>query len=104
MESVLCAVFCPEPTLGLSAAGLKAMGGEGKPRNGAKPSGLVSQKSWAETAGSGDRHGVWGVTGVAGEALAITGTLLLVTCCPIVSLLTCATASAHSGHPAETRA
>ena len=46
-------------------------------------------KSWAETDGSGDRNGVWGVSGAAGEVLALIGTILLVVCCPFVALLTC---------------
>ena len=39
-------------------------------------------KGWHETAGSGDRSGVWGISGAAGEALALTGTIILLFGCP----------------------
>lgn len=34
-----------------------------------RPPGASKAKTWAETAGSGDRHGVWGVTGKSGRAV-----------------------------------
>lgn len=41
------------------------------------------------------------LAGVAGEVLALSGTLILVTACPIVSLLTCGYSSAEQGHAQE---
>ena len=39
-------------------------------------------KAWHDTAGTGDRSGVWGIKGAAGEALALAGTLILLVGCP----------------------
>ncbi|KAK9792943.1 hypothetical protein WJX73_000881 [Symbiochloris irregularis] len=42
----------------------------------------TSARQWHETAGSGDRKGVWGLKGALGEAVALAGTLILLFGCP----------------------
>lgn len=34
----------------------------------------------------GDRNGVWGISGAAGAALSLAGTLLLMCCCPAFAI------------------
>ena len=46
-------------------------------------------KSWAETHGVGDHSGAWGLTGVAGVALAYAGALLLMLGCPAFAIYMC---------------
>ena len=43
-----------------------------------------SSKSWADSAGVGDRRGAWGIDGGAGFVLQYAGAFLLLTCCPAV--------------------
>ena len=43
-------------------------------------------RSWAETHGTGDRKGVWGISGAAGTALSVVGTLALMACCPMFAI------------------
>lgn len=43
-------------------------------------------RSWAESNGTGDRKGVWGISGAAGTALSIAGTLALMFCCPMFAI------------------
>ena len=43
-------------------------------------------RSWAETHGTGDRTGVWGISGAAGTALSVLGTLALMVCCPMFAI------------------
>lgn len=43
-------------------------------------------RSWAESNGTGDRKGVWGISGAAGTALSIAGTLALMFCCPMFAV------------------
>lgn len=43
-------------------------------------------RSWAETHGTGDRKGVWGISGAAGTALSVVGTLALMLCCPMFAI------------------
>ena len=43
-------------------------------------------RSWAETHGTGDRTGVWGISGAAGTALSVMGTLALMLCCPMFAI------------------
>ena len=43
-------------------------------------------RSWAETHGTGDRKGVWGISGAAGTALSVVGTLALMVCCPMFAI------------------
>jgi hypothetical protein len=40
------------------------------------------KRSWCDSHGSGDRSGVWGLKGAAGEMLATAGTLLILTASP----------------------
>ena len=47
-------------------------------------------KTWAETAGTGDRHGAWGLGGTAGNVIAYTGTIALLLLCPCVAIYLCA--------------
>ena len=51
--------------------------------------GISRKRTWSESDGTGDRQGVWGLSGAAGEALALAGTVILLVCCPFVALLTC---------------
>ena len=41
-----------------------------------------SSKSWADSAGVGDRDGAWGIGGLAGFVLQNAGAFLLLTCAP----------------------
>lgn len=43
-------------------------------------------RSWAESNGTGDRKGVWGISGAAGTALSVAGTLALMFCCPMFAI------------------
>ena len=43
-------------------------------------------RSWAESHGTGDRTGVWGISGAAGTALSVVGTLALMVCCPMFAI------------------
>ena len=43
-------------------------------------------RSWAESNGTGDRKGVWGINGAAGTALSVVGTLALMLCCPMFAI------------------
>ncbi len=47
---------------------------------------LDKARSWAESNGTGDRKGVWGISGAAGTALSIAGTLALMFCCPMFAI------------------
>ena len=62
----------------------KAMAVEIKP----EVKGIARKRTWSESDGTGDRQGVWGLSGAAGEALALAGTIMLLVCCPFVALLT----------------
>ena len=42
--------------------------------------------SWAESNGTGDRKGVWGIKGAAGTLLSVVGTLALMICCPMFAI------------------
>lgn len=44
--------------------------------------GSKAGKGWHETAGIGDRSGVWGIQGATGELLALAGTVILLVGCP----------------------
>lgn len=50
-----------------------------------------SSKSWADSAGVGDRDGAWGIGGAAGWVLQYAGAFLLLTCCPafVIYLYVC---------------
>ena len=53
----------------------------------ARPKQLVAkiQKTWADTAGAGDRDGAFlGISGRAGQSVAWTGAMLLMVLCPAV--------------------
>jgi hypothetical protein len=52
-----------------------------------KRSGVAVGNSWAETAGTGGRSGAWGLSGVLGSMIAWVGTVLLVVCCPAITIL-----------------
>lgn len=45
-----------------------------------------ASKSWADTAGAGDRQGAWGVGGAAGVALSYGGTIALMVACPAFAI------------------
>ena len=43
-------------------------------------------RDWAASAGTGDRHAVWGLSGVYGEVAALAGTVVLMLGCPAFAL------------------
>ena len=50
--------------------------------NSAPENASTSSKSWADSAGVGDRDGAWGIGGAAGFVLQYAGAFLLLTCAP----------------------
>ena len=52
------------------------------PKSAPKKAATSSSKSWADTAGVGDRDGAWGIGGAAGFVLQYAGAFILLTCCP----------------------
>ena len=51
-----------------------------------EPSALAAVQAWADTHGAGRDAGAWGVGGAAGVALAYSGTLALMICCPAFAI------------------
>jgi len=50
-----------------------------------------ADRSWAATAGAGDRDGAFlGLTGAVGAAVALAGSVLLMSLCPAVVMYMCA--------------
>ena len=49
--------------------------------------GLKHVKTWSETAGTGDRHGAWGLSGPAGAVVAASGAVVLMVGCPAFAVL-----------------
>ena len=49
--------------------------------------GLEHVKTWSETAGTGDRHGAWGLSGPAGAIVAASGAVALMVGCPAFAVL-----------------